>query len=259
MGQLADLAKSGPRTLIIDIETMAPQWYAWGTRKQNLGLNQMIKPGRVICFAAQWRGERKVMFHSEHHDDGGHPAMIEAAHRLLAEADVVVHYNGNRFDRRHLNRSFKQANLAPPAAYLNVDLMTALNKQFVSSSGSYKLDAWLMEFNLPRKLETGGFELWAGCDRGDVKMWRDMRRYCTQDVRSTGILLEESLPWIKFPHQGLYGGPRAGCPRGCKGMQVVQEDYITTVTGRYVQWRCLECTGLFQGTHRVEAVHHKAV
>jgi hypothetical protein len=42
-------------------------------------------------------------------------------------------------------------------------------------------------------------------------------------------------------------------------MNVVQEGYVTKVTGRYIQWRCLDCLGLFEGSHRVEAVHHKAI
>jgi DNA polymerase elongation subunit (family B) len=249
---------AGPRILVIDIETMAPLVYSFQLRKAFIGLNQIVRQGRVICFAAQWVGDKKVMFHSEHHDAGGHQAMIEAAHRLLTEADVVVHYNGMRFDRRHLNRSFKQAGLAIPASYVNVDLMTALNKVFVTSTGSYKLDAWLMEFDLPRKLDTGGFELWFDCDNGVEKAWRDMRRYNMQDIRSTRALLEDALPWIRFPHAGLFGGKRAGCPR-CQSTNVVQEGYVVKMTGKYAQWRCLDCTGLFEGTHRVEAVHHRAI
>jgi DNA polymerase elongation subunit (family B) len=260
VSDLADkLSKiSGPRILVLDIETMAPLVYTWTLRKANIGVNQIVKPGRVICFAAKWRGERKVMFHSEHHDDGGHQAMIEAAHRLLSEADVLVHYNGKRFDRRHLNRSFKQAGLPPPTSYINVDLMTEWNRQFVTSSGSYKLDAVLMELGLERKLDTGGFDLWFGCDNGDEKAWRDMRRYCIQDVKSTEGLLDEVQPWIKLPHQGLYGGPRAGCPR-CGSMQIEQVGWVRKRTGRYMQWRCLDCDGLFEGIHRVERVHHSAI
>jgi hypothetical protein len=102
--------------------------------------------------------------------------------------------------------------------------------------------------------------LWFGWDQGDAKCLRDMRRYNIQDIRSTRALLDDSLHWIKFPHAGLFGGKRAACPRPtCQSMNVIQEGFVVKVTGKYAQWRCLDCTGLFEGTHRVEAVHHRAI
>lgn len=245
-----------PKILIIDIETMAPQWYAFGTRKQYLSPVQMIKPGRVICFAAKWDHERKIRFHSEHHD--GHAEMVAEAWRLLDEADVVVGWNSDRFDVKHLNREFKQAGLSLPSPCRPVDLMKAWNKKFVTSSGSYKLDAVLMELGLERKLDTGGFELWFDCDHGDDKAWAKMKKYNVHDVKATAALLGELRPDIApFPHAGLYGGNRAGCPR-CGAVDPEQIGYSTKQTGRYLQFRCRSCGGVFEGTHRVEAVHHRA-
>lgn len=245
-----------PKTLIIDIETIAPLVYSWGLRKANIGVNQIVKPGRVICFAAKWDHERKIRFHSEHHD--GREEMVAEAWRLLDEADVVVGWNSDRFDVKHLNREFVQAFGKLPTPHRGLDLMKAWNKKFATSSGSYKLDAVLLELGLERKLDAGGFELWFGCDRGDEKAWRDMRAYCRHDVKATASLLDYLRPHIApFPHAGLYGGNRAGCPR-CGAVDPEQIGYSTKQTGRYLSFRCRECGGVFEGTHRVEAVHHRA-
>lgn len=250
-------ARAGPRTLVIDIETMAPKWYAWRSNKQYLTLPQMIEPGRVICFAAKWVDEKRVLFYSEHHD--GHTEMVAAAWKLLDDADVLVHYNGRRFDEKHLNRSFKQAGLSEPSSYRRVDLMTAYHKKFTTSMGSYKLDAILIDHGLERKLENDGWPLWVGCDEGDEKAWRDMRRYCMHDVKVTDQVRAEFWPWISgIPHQGLYSGTRAGCP-SCGAMDPEQIGYVTTATGRYIEYRCRKCGGTHRGTHRVEAVHHVAL
>ena len=86
-----------PKILVLDIETKPALAYVWGLFDQNIGLNQIVEVGSVICFAAKWYDERKVMFHSDHHD--GHEAMIEevrstgAAIRLITDGDVagVIH------------------------------------------------------------------------------------------------------------------------------------------------------------------------
>ena len=90
------------RELIIDIETSPNLAYVWGLFKQNVALNQIEDTGEVISFAAKWRGEKKVHFASTYHD--GKEGMLDSAHALLDEADVVIGYNSKGFDMKHLRR-----------------------------------------------------------------------------------------------------------------------------------------------------------
>jgi hypothetical protein len=254
-GQLEELVGAGPRVLVIDIETAPAVAYVWGMFRQNVGLPQLQAPGRVICFAAKWHGERKVLFYSEHHD--GHAEMVDAAYQLLAEADIVVGWNSKAFDTKHLMREFILAGHPPLGGFREVDLLLTARKRFKFQSN--KLDHVADQLGCGRKVKHTGFELWAECLAGDDKAWALMKRYNIGDVKLTERVLDVLRPWIPgFPHQGLYGGARAGCPR-CGSLNVAQEKYTRKVTGRYTKWRCLDCTGLFEGSHRVEAVHHKAI
>lgn len=261
LDKLIDEAEAGPKVLIIDIETSYHTARTFQTRKAYIGPDQIIEPSRVICWAAQWIGQRKVEFRSDYHH--GHQVVVEDAHRLLSEADIVVGWNSASFDVKHLQREFILAELPPPTPWRDVDLWRATSRRF--RFASHKLDHVAQQLGVGRKVKHTGFDLWVECvdpnvdDETRRKAWALMKRYNIGDVKITTAVYHKLRPWIPgFPHQGLFDGPRAGCPR-CSSMQVAQEGYVRKSTGRYALWRCLDCTGLHAGTHRVEAVHHAAI
>src|SRR2546422_11197735 len=92
------------KVLMLDIETKPNKAYTWGIWNVNVGINQIIEPGEMICFAAKWYGQDQIEFYSQW--DGGQYAMVDQAWRLLDEADVVVHFYGSKFDIPHLNTEF---------------------------------------------------------------------------------------------------------------------------------------------------------
>jgi uncharacterized protein YprB with RNaseH-like and TPR domain len=222
---------------------------------QHIGLNQIVKPGGVICFAAKWHGEKKVEFRSDLHD--GHDEMIRRARALCDEADATITYNGKGFDNKHLRREWVLAGLDPASPHVDIDLLSVVRKQFRFASS--KLDHVARELGLGAKVKHSGFEMWPACMAGDAKAWKMMRLYNIHDVRLTEALYDRLLPWVSpHPHRGLYGHERAGCPK-CSSMQVIVRGYRRTKTGRYQQFQCNDCRSYFSGTHRVEAVHHIAI
>ena len=77
-----------PRILVIDIETAPASGYIWKLFDVNVSLSQLIDTSKVICFAAKWVGDKKVIFHSNQEDT--HKKMIKKAWDLFNEADKVV-------------------------------------------------------------------------------------------------------------------------------------------------------------------------
>jgi uncharacterized protein YprB with RNaseH-like and TPR domain len=226
----------------------------WGLWNQNVSLSQIADVGTVLSFAAKWHGERAVEFRSVHHD--GHGPMIARAHQLLDEADAVCGWNSKAFDIKHLNREFLLAGLGPTSGHVDIDLLLVARNRFRFVSN--KLDHVAQELGLGTKVKHDGFALWLGCMAGDEKAWATMRRYNIHDVNLTEAVYDYFLPHMKsHPHRGLFGGPRAGCPR-CESLDNQQRGYRVTATGRYIKYRCNGCRGYFTGTHRVEAVHHRA-
>lgn len=137
--RLARMADEAVRRklLVIDLETGPNIVYTWGLWNQNIAINQIIEPGRVLCFAAKWHGDEKTVFYSEHKH--GHEAMIRAAHRLMSEADAIVGWNSQRFDTRWLNAEFRKYRLNRPAGYKQVDLMRSQK-----STSSCRATSWTM-------------------------------------------------------------------------------------------------------------------
>ena len=89
MGALSKLAAEAKnvKALVIDIESKPMLAYVWGLWDQNVGMDFIKEHGGMICFAAKWLGapDKDTMFYSEH--EHGKQAMVEAAHKLLSDAD----------------------------------------------------------------------------------------------------------------------------------------------------------------------------
>lgn len=243
------------KVLTLDIETAPNLAYVWALFKQTVAINQLAEVSTVICWAAKWHDKKGVEFRSDHHD--GHDAMIARAHELLDEADVVVGWNSKAFDVKHLQREFLLADLPPAAPHHDVDLLTIARNRFKFASN--KLNHVAKQLGVGAKVQHTGFELWRDCMSGDAKAWALMKRYNIQDVRLTEQLYDRLLPWIaRHPHQGLYGGPKAGCPR-CGSLHAIIRGHRTTAVGRYPRYQCQVCRGYFAGTYRTDGVHSTAI
>jgi DNA polymerase elongation subunit (family B) len=255
LSELAVAKVSKRRILVFDIETFPAEAWVWQARDQYVSIDQIKSAGGVLCFAASWVGENKTMFYSMW--DDGYVPMLEAAFKLLDEADVVVGWNIDRFDVQVLQGAFEVHDMGRPRPSKSVDLFKTCRKNFRWESA--KLDYVARMLGIGCKVKHHGFALWPECMAGDAAARRLMTRYCKGDVVLTKKVLWRLWKWVTtLPHQGLYGGNRAGCPR-CGSMDVEQDNYTVKMMGRYTLWMCRACQGYFEGSHRVESVHHKAV
>lgn len=238
------------KVLCIDIETSPNLAYVWSLWDQNVGLSQLVETTDVLCFAAKWLGQKPMFFHSVHTD--GKKKMIAAAHRLLDEADVVMHYNGKRFDVPHLNREFLLAGMKPPSPFVQIDLWLAVKARFKFTST--KLEHVSKQLGLAGKVKHEGFDLWVKCLEGDDAAWRRMERYNRQDVK----LLEEVYgvlqPWIPgHPNRTLYDGTSGRCPR-CDADAMQRRGVYCTKVSKFQRWQCKACGAWLRSTKRIEGI-----
>lgn len=237
------------KILILDIETAPNSGYFWGLFKQNISINHLLETSRVLCFSAKWHGTRgKPEFWSEF--ENGSVEMLNRAWELLDEADVVLTFNGERFDLPVLNKEFIQAGMLPPLPYKSIDLYKVSKRRFRFTS--HKLDHIARELGVTPKVKHEGFELWVKCMDSDPAAWRRMKRYNIGDVRTLAEVYEAMLPWIdNHPNFALYqDGPaeRPTCTN-CGSTDVIKRGTQPTKTQVYQRYQCKSCGTPLRGRY----------
>jgi RNase_H superfamily len=235
------------RVLLIDIETSPCLAHVWDLWNQNIGLSQLIESTEMLCFSARWLGAEGTGFWSVHNGKG---AMLQAAHELLDQADVVIHYNGRSFDVPHLNRELLPAGYKPPSPFRQIDLYLVIKKQFRFPSN--KLAYVSKALGLRGKIQHEGHELWVKCMAGDEDAWRCMEEYNIQDVHLLEELYEYLQPWIpRHPSHGSFTGEDV-CP-ACGSANLIRQGYAYTQVSRFQRYRCGDCGKWSRSNRRDQA------
>lgn len=231
-----------PKVLLIDIETAPALAYVWALFDQNISIDQIVKAGYVLCVSWKWLGEKDVHYIKVL---GNEKAALKNVHQVLDAADIVVHYNGIKFDIPTLNREFLLHNMPPPSPIKQVDLLKIVRRQFKFSSN--KLDFVCRQLGLGNKVHHKGMGLWDGCMAGKAADWKVMREYNKEDVRLLERLYYRLLPWIvNHPNVTLHTGKVDGCPRcGHTKAQKKQDFHAATIA--YTLYQCNNCHGYFRG------------
>lgn len=227
------------KILALDIETAPNTAHVWGLFKQNIGINQILETGRVMCFAAKWVGARgKPRFFSEHGD--GHEETIAAAHAWIDEADALLTFNGANFDLPTLNREFIKYKLNPPAPYRHIDLLRVAKRRFRFASN--KMDHLADELGLERKINHSGHQLWVDCMKGDKKAWKEMEAYNKQDVVIVEQMYARMLPWIDdHPNYALYVNADYPVCTNCASDNIQSRGVQHNRTLSYLRFQCTDC------------------
>jgi DNA polymerase elongation subunit (family B) len=224
------------KILLLDIETSPNVAYVWGLWKQNINISHIIDAGSVMCWAAKWLGEEEVMFGSVRQ---GHRKMLKRVHKLLEEADAVVHYNGARFDIPTLNKEFLLLGFTPPASFQQVDLLRTARTKFRFPSN--KLDYIAKALGVGGKTKHAGFQLWVDCLAGSQPAWVQMEEYNKNDVVLLEKVYYKLLPWIKtHPNLSVYNDTPHSCP-SCGSLDVTKRGFHYTMTMKYQRYQCKSC------------------
>ncbi len=224
------------KTLILDIETAPNTVFSWGLFKQNIAINQIVKPSYLLCWAAKWHNKPKVHFRSLYHHDKD--KMLRDAYALLEQADAVVHFNGERFDIPVLNQEFALMGWPRPSSFAHIDLLKVVRQQFRLPSN--KLAFVAHHFGLGEKAAANVFELWEACMAGKAWAWKEMKAYNIHDIILTERVYDRLLPWItQHPNHGLeFDAPVCV---NCGGHSLERRGMARTKTMEYQRYQCKDC------------------
>lgn len=234
------------KTLLLDIETAPNTAHVWGLWDQNISLNQLLESSYILCWAAKWSDQSDVTWERAYGKNGkNRRKMLVSIHSMLNQADVVIHYNGTKFDLPTLNKEFLLHDLPQPSPYKEIDLLKVVRSKFRFTSN--KLDYVTSLLGLGSKLKHDGHEMWIGCMNDDPQAWAQMGVYNRNDVSILEELYTRLRPWVKgYPNHSLYHGDADGCPT-CGTTRYQKRGFYYTLQGRYQRYQCLDCGVWFRG------------
>lgn len=231
------------KILYYDIETAPNLSFVWGQFEQNVIEHE--REWYMLCVSYRWEHENKthvtslVDFPSAYKKDPENDYhVVKKLWDLIDEADVVIAHNGDKFDMRKANARFVAHDLGPASPVKQVDTLKVARRYFMFNSN--KLDHLGAHLGLGRKVDTGGFETWAGCMRGDMKFWKLMTKYAKQDVDLLRKVYMKLRPWMtNHPNLNIFDGTD-GCPT-CGSRRLQKRGIRRTQVAIYQQYQCNNC------------------
>jgi len=229
------------KILLLDIETSPNLATVWNIFKQYVGVHNLLESSYTLCWSARWLGEDVTYFDSIHRSS--RKSMIKRIHKLLDEADAVVHYNGTKFDIPTLNKEFLLHGLTPPSPYKQIDLLKTVRKQFRFPSN--KLDYVAKQLKLPYQKKEVDHQLWLDCMNKDHEAWEKMEDYNIGDIEVLEALYYKLRPWITG-HANLSVYNETLCCPTCGSHSHQKRGYAYTANRKYQRRRCKDCGTWFR-------------
>ena len=240
--------RSGPRILLLDIETTPEISFNWGRWKQYISQEQVIEHPYILTFAVRWldTGEtisRKLtdyptLFSRDLRDDSG---LVRDLWQLLEQADIVVAHNGDKFDIPWVQARAIKYGLPPLNSKKFVDTLKVAKKLIRIPSNS--LDSITKYYGLRPKLGNAGFPLWRSCMQGNTQAFLDMETYNRGDLDALEDVYLLFRPYMRnHPSVQLYyPDDIARCTRcGSHDLHEQQEMYHTGISS-FGTVRCNSC------------------
>ena len=223
------------KILILDIETRPAQAYVWRAfGEQNIGVEQIIDPGSVICVGYKWMGEKETFLVSDW--EHGHQEMLRSVWAAMNVADAVITYNGDKFDLPKLQGEFLLAGLGPTPPVTSIDVVKAVRKFGFFVNRLAFIGPFL---GVGAKIKHEGFDLWVKVMSGDVRAQNKMAKYCKQDVKLLEKLYLKVRPFIKnHPHLARVKANECGA---CGSKHVHSRGYRRTRSFRIQRLQCQNC------------------
>ena len=246
---------SKPNILFWDLETsLQPVAVFQLTHNDYINPESLLAERYIICASWRWDGENKVhsvavtddakRYAADPHDDY---FVVEALHKVLSKADVIVHHNGDSFDKKYLDTRILVHGLPALPPIPSIDTYKVAKARFYLNSN--KLDYIGKLLKVGRKIPTSP-GLWMRVLQGDAKAVLEMVRYNKADVILLQNVFTKLIPYIpNYMSLEFFG--ETGCPR-CGSSSVQSRGVHRAITRVYQRFYCNDCGGWFRRLRTTE-------
>lgn len=248
-----------PNIFVWDLETTPNRGYFWGLWNENIQYNALDRERSIIC--GSWKQldeppvyttsvlDNRKFFKRDVYDDY-YP--VKRLREVLAEADLLIAHNGDKYDLKFFNSRCIFHGLKPiPSRVPTVDTLKVAKKHFRFNSN--RLDYIGSHLLGETKLETSK-GLWLKIVRDDtpyeerVKAVEEMIAYNQQDVVLLEKVYKEMLPYMSnHPNMNLlYKTDGHACPN-CGGFDLHKRGFSLSRTASKQRYQCRSCGAWSQG------------
>lgn len=246
---------TGPKILVVDLETAPILAYVWALFDQNVSLEQIKKQWFILSWSAKWlESEDKSIVYGPHRDmmymdqskcknieNDKH--IVKQLHKLFNEADIIVGQNSKRFDVKKANARFIKYKMKPPSPYKQMDTLQIAKKHFSFTSNKLEnlTEELCVKYKKSKHKKFAGFSMWKECLNGNLEAWKEMRKYNPMDVLSTEELFHILAPWDQSINYNLYTLENSEITCNCGNSKLQRRGYAYTTNGKYQRFQCVSC------------------
>jgi hypothetical protein len=249
--------KTGPKILVLDIETAPIEAYVWGMFNQNIGLEQVITNTTVISWSAKWMGAPAdtIMYKDQRDakDIRDDKELLEPLWSLLDEADCVLTQNGVGFDIPKLNYRFAKNKFKPYSKFKDIDTLKIAKKVFGFDSNklAHMTDLFCTKYKKLSHKKYPGFLLWQACMKGDKAAFKEMEEYNKVDVLSLEELyVDHFLPWDDSLNFAAWSDEyKFRC--NCGNDELVAKGFHITKKSKFQKYICTNCGKEHRGSENL--------
>lgn len=233
------MKKNNPKILFWDIETFPNILMSWGLWVDGgLDHKNIITERSIICGSWKWQGEKKVwsvhIDHKKPHDD---LHVVQWLSDVVANADAIVHHNGDSFDLRWLRARMVFHRLKPLPPVITIDTKKIAKAAFYFNSN--KLDYLAQFLGIGSKIKTE-FGLWKDCMAGDAKALDLMVEYNKHDVTLLEKVYNLLVPHIPSKLNKVLFKEREVCQH-CGSHNIQYRGFYYTRSNKFRRYQCTEC------------------
>ncbi len=237
------MKKTGPKVLILDIETAPIIASVWGLFDQNVPLGMIEKDWHIMSWSAKWLGEKEIFYMDQRNSKNleDDKKILEGIWKLIDSADVVIGQNSDNFDLKKLNARFLIHGMQPPSSYKKIDTLKIARKNFAMTSNKLEyLSGKLCTKKKSQHKKFSGFDLWKECMKGNKAAWKEMESYNKADVLATEDLYLKFRPWDSSLNVNLYHDTEdTVC--SCGSTKFQKNGHAYTSAGKFARYRCADC------------------
>jgi DNA polymerase III epsilon subunit-like protein len=251
------------KAVVFDIETSFLKVYTFGLFNQNIPHTAILEDWYILTAAWKTLGQKKVeaacitdFKQKNSKDDYG---VVKALRDALADADLLIGQNIDKFDIKKLNARLIYHRLPPLPLIPTIDTLKEIRR--VAKFTSHRLDFLGKQLAGHGKLDNPG-DLWHKCMEGDAAALKHMVKYNKIDVVRTEELYEIIKPYINSGvHMGVLNKNGKVSCKNCGSPELKKNGIRYTATGMVRQeYQCKTCGSYMKlPITKKEAVQRKLI